>query len=127
LESSFAVFFRSGACDLSTAAKSLEETGLTVTRRDGRLIAGRPGCPQFEISVSSEPHVAVEAAEIGAGTPHAAEMRKCGARFEVYVEDLELALDETNTMMEVQGALQEASQGYLFLSWNGELLEPWKE
>ena len=27
--------------------------------------------------------------------------------------------------MEVQGALQDASRGYLFVPWNGSLTEPW--
>jgi hypothetical protein len=35
----------------------------------------------------------------------------------------EAALDEINTLMEVQGA----SQGFLFLPWNGNLSEPWRE
>jgi hypothetical protein len=29
-----------------------------------------------------------------------------------------------NTLIEVQGALQDASRGYLFLPWNGSLSEP---
>ena len=121
------VFFRPGACDLDAAAKSLARYGLTVTRRGDELIAGRSCSPQFRIELSSDPHVAEEAAEIGKGTPHAAAMLGCGARFEVYFDDLDAALDEINTLMEVQGALQDASQGFLFLEWNGNLSEPWRE
>lgn len=120
------VFFRPGACDLDAAAKSLAGYRLTVTRRGDELTAGRPGSPQFRIVLSAEPHVAVEAAEIGEGTPHEAAMRECGARFEVGIDDLDAALDEINTLMEVQGALQDASQGFLFLPWNGNLSEPWQ-
>lgn len=120
------VFFRPGACDLDAAAKSLAGCGLTVTRRGDELTAGRPGSPQFRIVLSAEPHVAAEAAEIGEGTPHEVAMRECGARFEVGIDDLDAALDEINTLMEVQGALQDASQGFLFLPWNGELSEPWQ-
>jgi hypothetical protein len=120
------VFFRPGACDLDAAAKSLTGYGLTVTRLGDELTTGRPGSPQFRIGLSAEPHVAAEAAEIGEGTPHAAAMRECGARFEVGIDDLDEALDEINTLMEVQGALQYASQGFLFLPWNGNLSEPWQ-
>lgn len=120
------VFFRAGACDLEAAAKALTGYGLTVTRRGDELTAGRPGSPQFSVVLSAEPHVAAEAAEIGEGTLHEAAMRECNARFEVGIDDLDAALDETNTLMEVQGALQDASQGFLFLPWNGELSEPWQ-
>ncbi|MBK6921172.1 MAG: hypothetical protein IPH07_27495 [Deltaproteobacteria bacterium] len=121
------VFFPALACDLDAAAKSLAGYGLTVTRRGDELTAGRPGSPQFRIVLSAEPHVAVEAAKIGMGTPHEAAMRECGARFEVAIDDLDAALDEINTLMEVQGALQDASQGFLFLPWSGHLSEPWRE
>ena len=123
----FLVFFRPVACDLDAAATSLTRYGLTVTHRGDELTAGRPGRPQFRIVLSTEPHVAEEAAEIGKCTPHAAAMRECGARFEVSIDDLDAALDEINTLMEVQGALQDASQGFLFLPWNGNLSEPWRE
>ena len=121
------VFFRSGACDLDDAAKALAGYGLTVTRRGNMLIAGRPGSPLFRVRLSAEPHVAIEAAEIGEGTPHAVAMRECGARFEIDFDDLDAALDEIHTLMEVEVALQDASQGFLFLPWNGNLSEPWEE
>ena len=122
----FMVFFRSGACNLDAAAKSLTGYGLTVARQGELLTAGRPGSPQFNIRLVSGPHVAIEAAEIGENTPHAANMRDCSERFEVSIDDLDAALDEINTLMEVQGALQDASQGFLFLPWNGNLSEPWQ-
>jgi hypothetical protein len=67
-----------------------------------------------------------EAAEIGRGTEHAEAMAAFDARFEVEFDDLEDALDEINTLMEVQGALQDASQGYLFLPWNANICKPWR-
>jgi hypothetical protein len=119
------VYFQTGACDLATAARFLSSYGLTVVRRGDTLIASRPGSPQFRISLSSEPHVLAEAVGSSQGTPHAAAMRECAARFEVVIDDLDAALDEINTLIEVQGALQDASRGFLFLSWNGNLSEPW--
>lgn len=121
------VFFRPKACDLGAAAESLAGYGLTVTRQGDQLTAGWPGGPQFRVRLVAGPQVQAEAAEIGAGTPHAAVMRECAARFEIEIDDLDAALDEINTLMEVQGALQDASQGFLFLPWNGNLSEPWQE
>ncbi|MGL6073948.1 MAG: hypothetical protein ACRC8S_07290 [Fimbriiglobus sp.] len=120
------IFFEDGACDLDAAVKSLASYGLTVSREGDTLTASRPGSPEFRITMTTEPHVTLEAAEIGEGTPHADAMKKCTARFEVSIDDLDAALDEINTLIEVQTALQDASQGYLFLTWNGKLSAPWR-
>jgi hypothetical protein len=121
------VFCRSGTCDLEAAERSLLGYGLTVTRKDDTLIAGWPGSPQFRVHLVVGELVRAEATEIGKGTPYEAAMRECDARFEIGIDDLDEALDEFNTLMEVQGALQDASQGYLFLPWNGNLSEPWHD
>src|SRR4051794_21775537 len=120
------VFFRPGACDLDAAARSLTGYGLTVPRQGDHLTAGRPGSPQFRVRLVADEHMRADAAEIGEGIPHAAALRECSARFEVSIDDLDAALDEINTLMEVQGALQDASLGFLFLPWNGNLSEPWR-
>lgn len=120
------VLFKAGAADLEAAARSLTAYGLTVTREPDHLTAGRPGTPQFRIWFASGADVQAEAADIGIGTPYAAALRECSARFEIGIDDLDAALDEINTLMEVQGALQDASQGFLFLPWNGQLSEPWR-
>ena len=121
------VFFRSGACDLDAAARALAECRLTVTRNGDQLMIRRGGSPEFRVSLVREDWVQQEAVEIGAGTPHAAALGKCDARFEISFDSLDEVLDEINTLMEVQGTLQDASRGILFLPWNGELSDSWKE
>lgn len=118
------VFFRAGTCDLAGAAASLREHGLDVSQVSDVLVASSAESPQFRILVSSAPHVQTEACEIAVGTPHEAAMRECTARFEIEFDDLDEALDEINTLIEVQAALQEASNGYLFVPWSGQLCEP---
>ena len=49
------------------------------------------------------------------------------ARFEIEFDNLDEALYEINTLMEVQAALQDASSGLLFLPWNGNLSAPWQQ
>ena len=120
----FQVYFKSGRCDLDAAIRSLTGHGLSVIRHDGYVTASRPGSPEFDVGLSTEPWVREEAAEIGGGTPHAAALRGCDARFEVSFESLDDALDEINTMMEVQVALQEACGGFVFLPWNENLSAP---
>jgi hypothetical protein len=120
------VFFQPEACDLDAAIQSLTRYGLTVTRQGDYLTTGRPGSPQFRVRLVAGMNVRIEAAEISHGTPHAEAMRACSARFEIGIDDLDAALDEINTLMEVQGALQDTSQGFLYLDWNGNLSGPWQ-
>ena len=82
--------------------------------------------PEMSVAWSADPHVAEEAAEIAEGSPFAAELSRCDARFEIGIEDLDEVLDEINTLIEVQCTLQDATAGYLFNSWNGELSGPEK-
>jgi hypothetical protein len=100
---------------------------LTITRQGDRISAGRPGSPQFSIRLVTGELVRTEAVEISKGTAFEVALRECDARYEIGIDDLEAALDEINTLMEVQGALQDASRGFLFPPWNGSLSEPWVE
>jgi hypothetical protein len=124
MASGFQVYFKAGTCDLDAAVRSVTGYGLTAQPQKGYVTVSRPGSPEFDVGISTEPWVREEAAEISEGTPHAAAMRECDARFEVSFEDLDVALDEINTMMGVQVALQEACNGFLFLPWNGHLSGP---
>ena len=121
------VFFESGRCDLDGAIDALVRRGLSVDRSGDRIAVtwpGVPDSPRLVVILVTEPFVLTEAAEIGEGTEHADAMRRCDARFEIVIEDLDAALDEINTLIEVQATLQDASRGYLFNDWNGQLSEP---
>jgi hypothetical protein len=113
------VFFRSGRCDLDRAAAALADARLTVARRGDELAVSYPGSPVFRVAYVAEDYVAAEAAEIAAGNPHAAALLPCDARFEILIDDLDAVLDECNTLMSVQEALEEATGGFLFNTWNG--------
>lgn len=121
------VYFRSASTDLDAASRALAGYGLTVKREGDELVVGRPESPEFRVKRVVGEDVQAKAAEIGEGTEYEAEMRACDARFEIGFDDLDETLDEINTLMEVQGALQDASDGYLFLPWNGNLTEPWRD
>ncbi len=121
------VFFASSPSspDLNEAARLLTEQGLVVATDGGALVVQwEDDGPALRIGLSAAPHVNAEAIEIAEGTVHAAGMRACNARFEIDIEDLDETLDEINTLIEVQATLQDATGGYLFNSWNGELSAP---
>jgi len=122
------IFFRAGRGDLDTAAAALAETNIGI-RRDNRgfgeeLVVGYPDSPELRVAFLNEPYVQSEAAEISAGTPHAAEMSKCEVRYEILIDDLDAVLDETNTLIEVQLTLQAAVGGFLFNTWGGDVHGP---
>jgi hypothetical protein len=121
------IFFRSAGFDLDAAAAALADRGLSVRRTNDELTVGFPGGPQLRVAYVQEEYVQEEAEEIGAGSPHAAAMGQCDTRFEILIDDLEAALDEINTLIDVQATLQDATQGFLFNTWNGELAGPFRE
>ena len=120
----FLVFFQQANSSYEQAQQLLEQYGFSVRPTPEGLEADAGGF-FFQIVLQTGPNVAIAAKEIGRSTPHEAGMRLCDAQFKVLIEDLDEALNEINTLMEVQGALQDASKGYLFLPWNGSLSAPY--
>jgi hypothetical protein len=100
---------------------------LRVIRREDELITRRAGSPEFRVKRVTGDWVRQEATEIGEDTAFATALGQCDCPFEIHFDNLDEVLDEINTLMEVQTALQDASQGILFLPWNGNPSEPWKE
>lgn len=118
------VFFQSNKCNLEDAYQCLVSYGLTVNRYEKKLLCFKNDSPQFTIGLATGEHIQQEAEEIAKDTPHTEAMSRCNARFEVFFDDLDEVLDEINTLMDVQGALQDASGGFLFTPWNGNLTKP---
>ena len=65
-----------------------------------------------------------EAMVVGAKSTIATDLSKCDARFEITFDPLDEVLDEINTLIEVQLTLQDATQGFLYNTWNRELTSP---
>ena len=117
------VFFQSDKCNLEDAYQSLISYGLTVKRYEDRLLCFRDDSPQFTIGLATGEQIQQEAVEIAKNTSYTEAMNQCNARFEVVFDDLDEVLDEINTLMDVQRALQDAPGGFLFTFWNGNLTE----
>ena len=113
-----------GGVALDDAARLQADLGLQVTRKANALAVRWGNGPEPSVAWSAGQHVAAEAAEIAEGGPFAGEPCRCDARFEIGIVDLDEVLDEINTLIEVQCTLQDATAGYLFNSWNGELSGP---
>lgn len=127
-ENRFFVYFRKGGIGLQDAFNALEMHGLNadgaVVQESAESFLLRAEGLDFQVSLDgSEPVVA--AAKAAAAIAELPRLAQCDARFTVEVMDLPAALDEINTMMELQGALQDCSEGYLVLGWNGGVVGPW--
>lgn len=48
----------------------------------------------------------------------------CDTEVKIELSDVEAVLDEINTLIEVQAALQEATQGLMYMSWNQNFVGP---
>ena len=121
------IFFNSEQCDFNKALESLKSYGLNTLTNGKSIVANHNSSPKFEINMVNENHVLDDAIKISKGTEFESKMSKCNVRFEIKISNLNEALNEINTLMEVQGALQDASKGYLFTPWNNNISEPWTE
>ncbi|WP_426322506.1 hypothetical protein [Pseudoduganella sp. R-43] len=125
MNSTCLIFFPEGSSSLQQAEQELTKYDFDVRSSGGSLFAKRLGSQEFKITLVQLPHVLLEAKEIGQGSEHEQFLSKCGSRFELFISDLDAAMDEINSLMEAQGALQDASSGYLFTPWNGQIMKPW--
>lgn len=125
MNSTSLVFFCKGSSSLQRAEQELSRYKFDVRPHGNSLVVAGPGSQDFRITLAQQPHVLKEAQEIGRGTKYEQALSRCDARFEIDIPDLDEALAEINTLMEVQAALQDACAGYLFLPWNCKIMEPW--
>lgn len=107
------VFFQSDKCNLEDAYQSLVSYGLIVKRYQKKLLCFRDDSPQFTIGLATGEQIQQEAVEIANSTPYTGSMNQCNARFKVIFDDL-------------NDVLEDASRGFLFTPWNGNLTEPWE-
>ena len=126
-----AIYFNDPAHDLDAAESALLDIGVDVARDGESLQLSGEDLPSFAVRLLSGPQIAAQAQDIaarwGAATPEGQALSGCDRCFLVAIDDFDEALDEINTMMEVQAALQDLTSGVLFLSWNRQLSLPYSD
>ena len=111
------------SASLNWAAQVLADCGLELELELGEnsiLITGDEDV-RLGLSLNGAPHVLQEAIELAHGTEHVHAMSQCTARFEISISDLDAALAEMNTLIEVQQTLLTAVDGVLWNEWNEAL------
>ncbi|MEU6073480.1 hypothetical protein [Micromonospora sp. NPDC047074] len=116
----FHVYF-AGQATLVDAVRKL--SSMVVAEEDDRFTVRWSDGPEMLVTFDAGPQVAAEAAEV-ADAYDLPEMAAFDRRFEVSFDDLDEVLDEINTLIEVQGHLQDLTGGYVVRSWNGEVSPP---
>jgi len=105
---------------LHDAQTALENYGLTVENENNKLLCFRDNSPRFSVHMNTGEDVQIEAKELGAENPnYRSRLSKCDRRFEVSFDSLDEVLNEINTLIDIQFALQEITEGVVFTSWNG--------
>jgi hypothetical protein len=115
------VYFRKGTVALAEAEAALRRTPLSVERADDGIVVFYRSGPRLRVTYEQQPSVRDEARELGADTEFSPALEAADARFVIGIDDLEEVLDETNTLIETQCALQDLTSGVMFNSWNGAL------
>jgi hypothetical protein len=118
----FRVFFSDASIGLDEAIGAIEDAGLSVTNEHDTLRAADSSGLVFHIDLLDDE--LAEVRQIGKEHGMLDELRGCGRQFQVYFENLDAVLDETNALIELQTALQDLTAGYVLLDWNDELLPP---
>lgn len=124
-QNQFFVYFQRGVATLETAREGLALHDLETAGVQPEAFTVRYEHLSFKVTLEDSEQVASDARAIAGAEERWRPLALCTARFSVEVSDLNAALEEINTMMELQGALQDCADGYLVLPWNGGILGPW--
>jgi hypothetical protein len=119
MHGSFFVLFAKPSVTLDAAEQALARLS---PKRSGDTLSVIAGNTMIAIGLSDAEHVLVESAEI-ADMAGIGNIATCDRRFECSIGDLEAALQDYTVLQDVQEKLQALTEGFVFLTWNGEVLE----
>ena len=111
--------------DLPAIDAALRAQGLSVTKAGDGLDVSYPGAPAFRVRLEAAEAVRILVQKLREDHPRA-RLAGCTGAIQVEVTDLAAALDEANTLIDIQLALQALAGGYLYTGWNGTLTPPQK-
>ena len=115
-----------GPHDLDAAARALVAGGLNVAAAGSHLEVWYDGAtgPRLRVKLARGAQVAQATAALAVGSVHAAALTGITARYEIEIDDLAATLDEMNTLIQAQFALQDLTHGHMFTAWNKTLTAP---
>src|SRR5262245_10771112 len=118
------VLYEDAAAGLEDAYDAVLDCGFSTLRQGNKLAVWSEDGPMLFVSFACGEAVRQASTQIGLDTPYADELSQCDARIEITFDDLDEVRTEVETLVEVQAALQETTQGFIFNTWNRKLAPP---
>ena len=124
LASSFLVLFddAGNGWDVGRLRRTLSEAGLSAVPEGAGLAVDWDGGPRLQASILDASAVTATLDAVDVDPAVQSRLAQADAGIRVDVVDLDAALDEINTLIEVQATLQDATVGVVYLGWNGAWL-----
>lgn len=118
----FLVFYNKPGFGFEQGKNELEEDGFgrgwCVAQKANVLACGNDESPVFFCRHATGDIAQQELGPILREHQDAEGLAECDSVFEVSFLDLDEALHELNTLMEIEWTLQDATKGFLYLEWN---------
>jgi hypothetical protein len=118
------VLFSDQNLELKEVYDVLLETGLSVLRQSDKFAVWLENGPLLFVTAACSEPLRQAALIVGQDSPYAEALSRCNVRVEIAFDDLEEVRTEADTLIEVQTALQDATQGYIYNSWNRRIAPP---
>ncbi|MDQ2732416.1 MAG: hypothetical protein M3Y56_12220 [Armatimonadota bacterium] len=124
------IMFHKPGFELAEAVNAFARTNLFVTQQGETLLVRWNDHPTLEAGPTLQVHFlsgtavqdeAVALSKRSNAKPYASVLLQCDSRFVISFDNLEVVLDEINTLIEVQATLQEATDGILYNNWNKQI------
>lgn len=112
------IMFNNKNVDLEIVAQKLTDSGMDVWKDKNHISTSWDDGPILFISHQQGEDVLEESKRIGKGSEFERTLNNCNSRFTISFDDLEDALDEINTLIEVQCTVQDLTNGILYNNWN---------
>lgn len=109
---------------LKQAVNALRKRGLDVNIEGNHLRILKEEFPPIVIELVRTSEAQETATAIGLNMEFAESLARCDARFEVGLFDSEKWLEEKQTLLVIQEALQTMTQGFVYFTWDKRLLSP---
>jgi hypothetical protein len=121
------IFFRDPKAEFTPVhmKQVLQDAGLTVRGNQQPFDVRCSDGPRMSVSLHRGAFTeGVISGLVGSRRKYRKLMEGCDAQIKIDLWDLDKALDEINTLIEVQASLQVATQGLMYMSWNQKFAAP---
>ncbi|EMI57547.1 hypothetical protein [Rhodopirellula sallentina] len=118
------ILFRSPGITIEEAAELLDRTGTTIDFTDDGFTLATQNGPSLRIFRRNGTTVLRDAIRLGDNTVYQDFLESCDCRFELVFDALSAVRNDANTLIETQLALQTATNGLVFTTWNREMSHP---